>query len=532
MSGVDKVQLDLAGSIVGGVVGGIVGGAFFLTGAAVVLLFKGISYAATTASRAAGRSQAYGQTHKYLQESSEPINHRLNIMNKETEELNRRVMQEEKYANKNIKALHNEIIQIEKMQNERFEKQFQEYNNTINIWTQLNNSSQLQFNKQINTEKKAIQQEAIYTSEHIKKLRSDIQNDLIENRTKIENEITKQRNKIDSIIKKNNDIVSSTAARIESIEKITDGHHKLALYWIERAKRSLAAIEAAFNNNLKSQTAKIKENLEKLDEDIKIQAYESVILSGRELFQSILNLKEQLIFDEIEKNKLYAIYKNYITKISEDLNDDSELEYDMQTSEGNERVSANINYWTDGKFESTKKLFEENKLLNNDIEKMKAEDIKKSIVELEKINTELAVIRQIGKANFILSHNRYVQGCHFADIFAENFSMTDCEGDYEGEDQRGAYIGIYKNPVTNDAIAVKIQPTADEFGIMNQNSLEIHYFNENNNEEQREQWRQKINGLLGNNKLSCKSRKGLPSDQVQMTNVEWIKKQKQKKVDN
>jgi pimeloyl-CoA synthetase len=107
--------------------------------------------------------------------------------------------------------------------------------------------------------------------------------------------------------------------------------------------------------------------------------------------------------------------------------------------------------------------------------------------------------------------------------------MTDCEGDYEGSVPRHPYIGIYKNPATKDTIVVKIQPVPDDNGIMSKDRLEVHYFTVSNNEEQRRQWSKMIENELGRQGFSVgtfsdiKGYENCSSDQIQMTNIDWVR---------
>jgi len=506
MSGVDNVNVSL--------VGGIVGGAVFLTGAAVMLLYKGVKTAVVAADRAAERANAVEQARKSAMDYAEITERSFRAMELESINTSNRIRGAGLLSDQNIMSLDDEIALINKQQNERFTKQFREYRTDFNKWQK----------KAI----KEIEHEALIASEQMTRLRNDVLHELKTQREALEHGIIQQRRDIAAEIQNNNALVSSAAARVDSMEKIAGGHQKFAQYWIEQAKGLLAGIESLRkeNSNL-SLASKIREDIGKAEGDMQIQAYESAITAGRRAFQAALDLKERIAVDEIEWNKLNAHLQEQIANISEDLKDDANLIYEMETSEGIERTPANLDYWTNGKFSSIQKAFDALNASFSSLEKKSAEEIKKGIIELENIGAELAVLRHMAKANFLFSHNRYIQSCHFADLFAENFSMTDSEGTYEGEDQRGAYVGIYKNPITNDAIVVKIQPVPDDAGIMNQNRLEVHYFNDSNNEEQREQWRSKINGLLGGKKLSCKSCKGLPSDQRQLLNTDWVKQQKQ-----
>jgi hypothetical protein len=487
-----------------------------------------VKAAAVGTSRAIERAHAAEQARKRSQEQAAAAERTIRAMEQKTEETEQRIREAGLLMDAGINALHGDIIRAEREQNARLAKQAGDYTALLEQQAQASEAMQVQLAEQVRKEREALDQQALVSAEQIKEMRTGLRREMAVQREALEKEITRQRAVIESGIQKTREMITGAAGRIEAIEQASETHQKLARYWIEQTNGILLSMDA-FRREESAQRSldKIRGELERVKQDMEARAYESAIATGRRAFETAFELKERIAESENEWNQMYTLWQQQLAKVSEDFKDDEELMYEMETSEGIEKVPGNLNYWTNGKLQKAKDSFDALQSRMADAGKLPVEALREGIQELETLGAELAVIRQTGKANFVLSHNRYVQGCHFSDVLGENFAMTDCEGDYEGEEQRDSYVGIYKNPATKDTIVVKIQPMADESGIMNQNHLEVHYFNESNNEEQRRQWRQRINEELGGNKLCCKSRENLPSDQMQLANIEWVRRQKQ-----
>jgi hypothetical protein len=534
MSGVDECVLALAAGTIGmtkSVAKGmlfVTGGALLLTGGAFYLLYRGVKAATGGSNRAAERAKAENRAAALSRERAAATERAIQAMRGETQKAEQRIKDAGLLFNSQIQTLHEEITRMEEQQDARLAKHAQGYNAFLERLAQNSAARQDRLAVQARDGKEEIEEQAILTAAKIDEMRTGILREMASQREALEQDMERLRIDFENETREVSEAVALATSRLDTSGRTTEEHQKIAQYWIEQAGSLVAGMETVRRDeSAQAALDKLRRELDNAKQSMRNLAYEAAIVSGRMAFTAAFELKERIFSKENERNQLYALWRNQQVKISEDIKDNEHLVYEMETSEGVEKIPSDLDYWTSGKFKVLRDAFKALEARMADVEKLPAEALRQGIFALEKIGAELAVIQQTGKANFVLSHNRYVQGCHFADVLGENFAMTDCEGDYEGGEQRDSYVGIYKNPATKDTIVVKIQPVADESGIMNQNRLELHYFNKNNNEEQREEWRRKITEELGGQKLICKSCKNLPSNQAQMADIDWIRQQKQ-----
>jgi hypothetical protein len=522
MSGVDECVLGLAKGMLF-----VTGGALLLTGGAFYLLYKGVKAATGGSNRAAERTEAENRAEALSWERAAATERAIQAMQRETKKAEQRIKDAGLLFNSQIQTLHGEITRMEEQQNVRLAKHAREHNVLLERLAQNSAVQQNRLAAQARDDKEEMEEQAILTAAQVDEMRTGFLREMASRREIWEQDMARLWTDFENETREVAGTVASAATRLDVAGQTAEQHQKIAQYWIEQAGSLIAGMETVHRDE-STQVAldKLRRELDNAKQSMRDLAYEAAIGSGRKAFMAAFELKERIFSMENERNQLYALWRRQQVKISEDIKDNEQLIYEMETSEGIEKIPADLDYWTNGKFKALRNTFDAVQARMDDVEKLPTEVLRQGIFALEKIDAELAVIQQTGKANFVLSHNRYVQGCHFAEVLGENFAMTDCEGDYEGGEQRDSYVGIYKNPATKDTIVVKIQPVADEAGIMNQNRLEVHYFNKSNNEEQREEWRQKITEELGGEKLTCKSRKNLPSDQTQMADIGWIRQQK------
>jgi len=368
------------------------------------------------------------------------------------------------------------------------------------------------------------------TKDTIEQIRRETSRELTAQKDMLNRELAAQRAKFENEIAVIQMAADNAANRITRLEETADKHQKHARYWIEQTNGLIEdVVRLRHELFAPGELKKIKGELSNAASDIQAKAFQSAISTGRTAFQNASDLKMRVTSAENEWNKVYALWQQTLALLVSDFTESEKLVYEMDTTEGREKIPAALDYWTDGKFQIAKSHLEKLRTEMSDINNMLTEKIYCGLRELDCINDELSVIKKIGKENLLLSYNRYIQACLFFNVFSANFAMTDCEGAYEGCEMRASYVAIYKNPLTADTIVVKIQPVPNEIGVMSSNKLEIHYFTANNNEEQRQQWTNSIECELkkqGFDAGTFTGRKGYedrPSDQKQMADIEWVK---------
>ena len=420
-------------------------------------------------------------------------------------ELENKILKMDKNASDSLNKMYSEMVSVNRQQQDYMKEQIKRCREALNLQSQ-------------NT-KEAIEKERIKTEKELSILREVVYKELTLQRTKSLKEIAMIREKSNDIIK-----------RIEKIEETSENHQKYAQYWIEQTNGLIKdIIKLRHELFTPDELEKIKKEIDNAVSDINAKAFQTAMVTGRNAFNTASDLRMRIINAENEWNYIYAIWQQELAQLVSDFNDSEELFFEVDTTEGKEKIQADLDYWTNGKFQLAKAEFDKLKLRMSNIENIVTNNIYNALNELQHIRDQLMIIRKISKENIMFSYNRYMQGCLFYDILRDNFAMTDCEGDYEGRQQRDSYIGIYKNPVSSDKIVVKIIPVSDEVGIMSKNKLEIHFLTTNNNEEQRQKWTCLIESELKKQGLdvgSFRGRKGYencPSDQVQMADIEWVR---------
>jgi hypothetical protein len=407
-----------------------------------------------------------------------------------------------------LRSLHDEIHRAEQQQNDRLARQAIEY-------------------------REALEKQARRTKTEIEKTNLSLRQDLALQREALEKDLAKQRAEFERELQKNHETMANAVNRIKALEEIADKHRILAQYWTEQTNGTIEDI-SQYRHELfvPGELGRLQNEAVNASRDIEARAYQSAITTGRSAFQNASDLKLRVISAENEWNRVYALWQRAKAAVASDFADSGQLIYEIDTTEGREKVPAALDYWTNGKFRTAQDNLEKLWTEMSNINDLPAETLLCNLRELERLSDELSVLKEIGRENLLRSHNRYVQGCYFADILSANFAMTDCEGDYEGQEQKDAYIGIYKNPVTADVIVVRIQPIPDESGIMSRDKLEIHYLTVSNNEEQRQQWTQTIGGELQKQGVKIelfRGREGYenrPSDQRQMADINWVRQKR------
>jgi hypothetical protein len=420
----------------------------------------------------------------------------------------KRAAEDAKVTDAQLKALHAEMLWAEQQQNDRLVEYAKEH-------------------------REALEEQARQSKTEFGNLKNEMNRGLTAQRKDLERKLAKQRAEINVEIQKNRETINNVVERISRMEETSEKHHELAQYWVEQANGLVKDI-SRYRHELfaPGELGKLRNELANAARYIQTRAYQSAIITGREAFQNASDLKPRIINAENEWNQVYAVWRRESAVTASDFDDSTHLTYEIDTTEGREKIPARLDYWTGGKLGIAQSRLDGLQSSMSDINTLSVDTLLRGLDELIHLKDELSVVQKAGKENLLRSHNRYVEACRFADLLEENFAMNDCEGDYEEQEQRNAYIGIYKNNATGDAIAVRIQPVPDEAGIMSKDLIEVHYFTPSNNEEQHGRWTKKIEEELQKQGFVVGRFNARPgyenrsSDQRQMADIHWVRQKK------
>jgi hypothetical protein len=464
-------------------------------------LLNGAREARVAAAQAEARRRAEEQARKQSET-------RITELERALRDSGKRSAEDTKVMDARLKALHAEMLRADQQQNDRLAEYAKEH-------------------------REALEEQARQAKSEIGNLKNEMNRSLTVQRKALERELAKQRAEMNLKIQNNREIINNVVERINRMEESSEKHYELAQYWVEQANGLVKDI-SRYRHELfaPGELGKLRNELANAARDIQARAYQSAIITGRGAFQNASDLKPRIISAENEWNRVYAVWRRESAVAASDFVDSVHLVYEIDTTEGREKIPARLDYWTNGKLSIIQSRLDRLQTSMLDINNLSVDALLHGLGELDCLKDELSVVKKTGKENLLCSHNRYVKACCFADLLEENFAMNNCEGDYEEQEQRNAYIGIYKNDSTGDVIAVRIQPVPDESGVMNRDLMEVHYFTANNNEEQRGRWTKKIEEELQKQGFVVEKFNARPgyenrsSDQRQLADINWVRRNK------
>jgi hypothetical protein len=394
---------------------------------------------------------------QWAQESEEQARQRerhvqsaLNAANREREALNRTL-------NNEIAELHDDMRQMANDQNRRFREQADEYNRQLQ-----RQAKQLQGLK-AETDWKFQQQEAII---------NDIKLQSKKDKEELQNQI------------------NGISARIEAKEKDKKTRAK---YWISQTQAFINDIEQYRHEMFTpGELRKLKGKLEQMLSDVKNGDYEAAIATARERFYEAVDLKEVVLNAETEWLYYHGLFEQTLSETEANLNGCKELEFTFDMEHGTEKVDAKVNYWTNGSLDEVSEYISDVKQKTEQIQSVSTQQLIDHIDALNKQNVKMKVAADEAKEAMILSQNRAELANQLADALEE--VAWKCEDIvYEGKEQDQPVHIKLSDGMGNEIVAI-ITPEINTQDMSNK--LELHFFDQKNDEKERQKWIASIeNGL-------------------------------------
>jgi len=378
----------------------------------------------------------------------------LNAANREREALNRTL-------NNEIVGLHDDMRQMANDQNRRFREQADEYNRQLQRQATEQNR-QLQGLK-VETDKKFQQQEAAINDVRLqsKKDKEELQNQ-----------------------------INSISVRIEAKE---NDAKKLAEFWISQTQAYINDIEQYRHNMFTPGVLnKLKGKLDQMLSDIKNRMYEAAIATARGLFNEAVDLKEVVLNAETEWLYYQGLFVQTLADTESNLNGCKELEFTFDMEHGTEKVDAKVNYWTNGSLDEVSGFISEVKQKTEQIQSVSTQQLIDYIDALNRQNVKMKVAADEAKEAMILSQKRAEMANQLADALEE--SDWKCENIvYEGGEQDQPVHVKLSDGMGNEIVAI-ITPEINTQDMSNK--LELHFFDQENDERERKKWIASIENCL------------------------------------
>ena len=378
----------------------------------------------------------------------------LNIANRERESLNRTL-------NNEINGLHNDMRQMANEQNRRFKEQAAEYKRQLQRQaTEQNNQLQ---NLKAETDRKFQQQEVAI---------NDVKQQSEKNRQELQSQI------------------NGISARIEAKE---NDARKLAEFWISQTQAYFNDIEQ-YRHEMFSpgNLNKLKGKLEQMRSDIKNGMYEAAIATARGLFNDAVGLKEEVLNAETKWLYYHGLFVQTLANTESNLNECNELQFIFDMKHGTETVDAKVNYWTNGSLDEASVSISEIKQKTEQIQSVSTQQLINYIEALIMQNVNMKDASDKAKESIILSQNRAEMANKLADALEE--VAWKCEDIiYEGgEHDQPVHVKL-SDGMCNEIVAI-ITPEINTQDMSNK--LELHFFDQKNDEKERQKWITSIENSL------------------------------------
>lgn len=296
-------------------------------------------------------------------------------------------------------------------------------------------------------------------------LKSNFDNQLnqIKHKTKEQEvSIKKLDNKVDSLI--------------ESIEAKEANKRNQALAWLEEAKDALVAIDSYRHDKFcPNEYAKLQQKLELSKINIENEVFESSISGSQTLWQEACELNAKLEQFENEWNIYFEHAIESTTKLIATCDAQTTLRLAFDVENGNDELAVDIDYWCDGQLSTLKELALSQQNLLTHSEQMSLRDFLNLIQESSQLIIEAEGLTQRAKEAIILSQLRSDMASDIVDsLDASGFELV--ESCFKADDKRDA-IHLKMTNIAGDEVVTIITPMSNR-----ENKLDIHFFDNNSNE--------------------------------------------------
>jgi len=276
------------------------------------------------------------------------------------------------------------------------------------------------------------------------------------------------------------DLKVNLEAQINNVQKNIqakeNNHRKLAEFWISQTKIFFTDIEQ-YRHDLftPNKLQKLRAELAQTSSDMQSESFQSAISSARNVFNQTAELKEIVVNAEIEWNFYYKKFQETLADTRSNMNYRKTMQFTFATEDGEEKVDANINYWTDKALDSIEeKLVQiEQKAANPN--EISTDKLKEMTAELKQINAEMENAEAKAKEALISSQFRAEMASKLGEVLiAQGWT---CDGStYEGGEQNGK-VHVKLSDIKGNEIVAVITPDENLT-----NNVEINFFNIDNDE--------------------------------------------------
>lgn len=280
-------------------------------------------------------------------------------------------------------------------------------------------------------------------------------------------------------------------AGLDAIKERDQSHREQALFWVSQAEVFFADIEQ-YRHELftPNQLSRLRTHLAQVQQDIQSEAYQSAIASARNVFNQAVELKERVVQAEIEWAHYHTQLQQAFADLRSELYYHQTMQFIIDTDAGEERLDAQIDYWSDGLLSSIASVVNQITEVMAQINEVPTAELIAMLARIKELRDLMDKARERAKEALISSQMR----AEMASTMAEHLQMAGWEFvgyTYEGNEMNAALHIKFRDNMGNEIVTV-ISPQ-DFLGELC-NNMQVNFFDPyNNDENMRGIW---IDGIL------------------------------------
>lgn len=269
-------------------------------------------------------------------------------------------------------------------------------------------------------------------------------------------------------------------AGLDAIQERDRTHKEQAQFWVNQTEAFFADIKQ-YRHELftPNQLARLRTQLAQVQQDMHVEAYQSAIASARNVFNQAVDLKERVVQSEIEWAHYHTQFQQEFSDLRSELFYHQTMQFIVDTEAGEERLDANIDYWSGGTLAVVARAVEQLTEIAEHINDVPTAQLVALMEQISQLHQQLDTARENAKEAMISSQMR----AEMASTMAEYLQMAGWEFvgyTYEGNEMNAALHIKFCDNMGNEIVTV-ISPR--EFMGELCNNMQINFFDPYNNDE-------------------------------------------------
>ena len=339
------------------------------------------------------------------------------------------------------------------------------------------------FRRQATENQRKLDEQATTFNRSVAEVRSELRTSINE----VRQEAQEIRNELRTEINEVNSRVGILEARHETEREII----------IERIEATQAIFNdiAQFRHDLfaRGRLEELKDKLDKERPNLDRGIFNAdVFRIAKETFNEAFLLREEIGNAENEWTLVQAAFQDTLTNVQSNLNSNRDLHLDITLEEGVINQHVDVNYWAGNTLNNVGEKIDDIVQRTTDIRQVSTDDLRGFIDTLADLDQEMSDAAERAKEELMLSQHRAAKANQIIEIFES------CGWRIRDEEKDG---WRYENDEYNMPIIIKLQDglgneVAIEIGLGDNCPHTIHYFPNDNDEENVKPWTASLENML------------------------------------